>query len=170
MICKEAINLIKSFEGIHDGDLTVIGLQPKMCPAGIWTVGYGRALRSKSTNAFLKGKEGKAEALAKYPALTLDQAETMLAFDLTVFEERVKRLVTVPVSEQQRGALVSFAYNVGTGNLASSTLLKMLNAGNYHGASKEFLRWDKAGGKTLKGLTLRRTAEMELFLSHVSAN
>ena len=52
MICNAAIDLVKSFEGIHDGDLTVIGLQPKMCPAGIWTVGYGRALRSKPRMLF----------------------------------------------------------------------------------------------------------------------
>jgi lysozyme len=167
MICQAAIDLVKSFEGIHDGNLAVIGLQPKLCPAGIWTVGYGRALRSKTTNAFLKGASGKAEALAKYPSLTVEQAEAMLAFDLTAFEDKVKALVKVDINENQLGALVSFAYNVGTGNLASSTLLKMLNAGNYAGASVEFLRWDKAGGKILKGLTLRRTAEMELFLSHV---
>ena len=164
MICNAAIDLVKSFEGIHDGDLTVIGLQPKMCPAGIWTVGYGRALRSKTTNAFLKGASGKAEALAKYPALTVAQAEAMLSFDLNDFSAKVQGLIKVKVNVNQYGALVSFAYNVGTGNLASSTLLKKLNAGDYAGASVEFLKWDKAGGKILKGLTLRRTAEMTLFL------
>ena len=164
MICNAAIDLVKSFEGIHDGDLTVIGLQPKMCPAGIWTVGYGRALRSKTTNAFLKGASGKAEALAKYPALTVAQAEAMLAFDLNDFSAKVQGLIKVKVNVNQYGALVSFAYNVGTGNLASSTLLKKLNAGDYAGAAVEFLKWDKAGGKVLKGLTLRRTAEMTLFL------
>ena len=164
MICNAAIDLVKSFEGIHDGDLTVIGLQPKMCPAGIWTVGYGRALRSKTTNAFLKGASGKAEALAKYPALTVAQAEAMLAFDLNDFSAKVQGLIKVKVNVNQYGALVSFAYNLGPGNLASSTLLKKLNAGDYAGASVEFLKWDKAGGKILKGLTLRRTAEMTLFL------
>ncbi len=164
MICNAAIDLVKSFEGIHDGDLSVIGLQPKMCPAGIWTVGYGRALRSKTTNAFLKGASGKAEALAKYPALTVAQAEAMLAFDLNDFSAKVQGLIKVKVNVNQFGALVSFAYNLGTGNLASSTLLKKLNAGDYAGASVEFLKWDKAGGNILKGLTLRRTAEMTLFL------
>ena len=164
MICNAAIDLVKSFEGIHDGDLSVIGLQPKMCPAGIWTVGYGRALRSKTTNAFLKGVSGKAEALAKYPALTVAQAEAMLAFDLNDFSAKVQGLIKVKVNVNQFGALVSFAYNLGTGNLASSTLLKKLNAGDYAGASVEFLKWDKAGGNILKGLTLRRTAEMTLFL------
>ena len=139
MICNAAIDLVKSFEGIHDGDLSVIGLQPKMCPAGIWTVGYGRALRSKTTNAFLKGASGKAEALAKYPALTVAQAEAMLAFDLNDFSAKVQGLIKVKVNVNQFGALVSFAYNLGTGNLASSTLLKKLNAGDYAGASVEFL-------------------------------
>jgi len=166
MICKEAVDLVKSFEGIHDGNLTVIGLQPKMCPAGIWTVGYGRALRSKVTNKFLKGEEGKVEALNKYPALTIEQAEDMLEFDLTTFSEGVKKLIKVDVTDNQFGALVSFAYNVGVGNLASSTLLKRLNAGEGKAeVGKEFLKWDKAGGKVLKGLTLRREAERKLFIS-----
>ncbi|TSA40461.1 MAG: lysozyme, partial [Methylococcaceae bacterium] len=98
------------------------------------------------------------------PALTVAQAEEMLAFDLTAFEDKVKALVKVDVNDNQLGALTSFAYNLGAGNLASSTLLKKLNAGDYAGASVEFLKWDKAGGKILKGLTLRRTAEMSLFL------
>ena len=104
MICNAAIDLVKSFEGIHDGDLSVIGLQPKMCPAGIWTVGYGRALRSKTTNAFLKGASGKAEALAKYPALTVAQAEAMLAFDLNDFSAKVQGLIKVKVNVNQFGA------------------------------------------------------------------
>ena len=165
MICQEAIDLIKSFEGIHDGDLTVIGLQPKMCPAGIWTVGYGRALRNKATNAFLRGETGKTEALEKYPQLTVKQAEDMLAYDLDVFSMQVQGLIKVKVNDKQYGALVSFAYNVGVGNLSKSTLLKKLNVGDYTGAAVEFLKWDKAGGKVLKGLTLRRQAEKNLFLS-----
>ena len=61
--------------------------------------------------------------------------------------------------------MVSFVYNLGSGNFSSSTLLKKFNAGDHEGAAKEFLRWNKAGGEVLAGLTTRRQAEMETFLS-----
>jgi lysozyme len=164
MINNESIALIKCFESLHDGDLSQIGLQPKMCPAGIWTVAFGRALRTKDGKRFLKGNADKAEAYRQYPALTEAEAEAMLQEDLAIFAAHVAKLVKVPLSENQRGALVSFAYNCGHGALASSTLLKKLNAGDYDGAAAEFKRWNKAGGKVLRGLTRRREAEAALFM------
>ncbi len=80
------------------------------------------------------------------------------------FESQVRKLVSVLLNEAQLGALVSFTYNVGVGAFKSSTLLKMLNAGDYVGASLQFARWNKAGGKVLKGLTNRRLAETALFI------
>ena len=71
----------------------------------------------------------------------------------------------MPVTQNQFDALVSFTYNLGAGNLRSSTLLKKLNAGDYAGAADEFPKWNKAGGKELAGLTRRRNAERDLFLS-----
>ena len=71
--------------------------------------------------------------------------------------------VKVPLNPNQFGALTSFTYNLGAGNLRSSTLLRKLNAGDYAGAAAEFARWNKAGGKVLKGLTRRRAAERALF-------
>lgn len=167
MICQAAIDLIKSFESLHDGDLTQIGLQPKMCPAGVWTVGYGRALQNESKTRFLIGDKDKAQALAQYPNLTEKAAEIMLAEDLEKFEAAVNKLVKKPLNQNQRGALVSFTYNVGTQALANSTLLALLNAGDYKNAAEQLLRWNKAGGKVLKGLTRRREAERELFLTAV---
>ena len=163
MICNKAIELIKHYESLHDNDLSTIKLEPKMCPAGIWTAGWGHALCAKD-GRFLKGAADKAEAYAKYPNMTEYDANELLVVDLTVFENAVNRLVTVNITQNEMGALVSFAYNCGAGNLKASILLKKLNAGNFLGAADEFLKWDKSAGKKLKGLTLRRTAERELFL------
>lgn len=99
------------------------------------------------------------------PKLTLTQADgkTILARDLAQYERAVTEAVKVPLNPNQFGALVSFTYNLGAGNLRSSTLLRKLNAGDYAGAAAEFARWNKAGGKVLKGLTRRRAAERALF-------
>lgn len=168
MICEAARKgIIMHFESLHDGDLTVIGLQPKMCPRGIWTIAFGRALMNANRTRFLMGDKDKAEAYKQYPALTVEEAEKMLDEDLEKFEAAVNKLVKKPLNQNQRGALVSFAYNVGTQALAESTLLALLNAGDYKNAANQFLRWNKAGGKVLKGLTLRREAERELFLTAV---
>jgi lysozyme len=163
MICAKAIELIKHYESLHDNDLSTIGLQPKMCPAGIWTAGWGHALCSKD-GSFLKGAADKEEAYAKYPNMTEAQADELLVTDLSVFEKSVNSLVNARINHNEMGALVSFAYNCGSGNLKASTLLKKINAGDFLGAADEFLKWDKSAGKKLKGLTLRRTAERELFL------
>lgn len=85
--------------------------------------------------------------------------------DLAKFEAGVEDLVKVAVSVNQFSALVSFAYNIGLNALSGSTLLKKLNAGDIIGAADQFLRWNKAGGKELKGLTDRRHAERDLFLT-----
>ena len=83
--------------------------------------------------------------------------------DMRIFEKGVRDLVKVPLSQNQFDALVSFSYNVGTGALGKSTLLKKLNAGDYKGAAEEFKKWNKAGGKVLKGLTRRRESEANVF-------
>lgn len=164
MICNRAIDLIKHFESLHDGDLSVIGLQPRQCPAGIWTIGYGRALRSHDGKRFLKGEADKAQAYERFPSLTEQQAAKLLAFDLEKFELDVKRFVKVEINENQLGALTSFAYNLGSNALKESTLLRKLNAHDYHGASLEFRRWTKADGVELRGLIRRRNNEKRLFL------
>ena len=164
MICNRAIDLIKHFESLHDGDLSVIDLQPKMCPAKIWTIGFGRALRSLDGKRFLKGDADKAEAFERYPSLTENQATKLLMFDLESFELDVKRFVKVDINENQRGALVSFAYNVGSNALKESTLLRRLNAHDFPSAANEFKRWNKSDGQILRGLTIRRNNERRLFL------
>ncbi len=161
-INQAGLDLIKGFEGIPDGDPTTVNLDPYLDPVGIWTIGWGHAIRDGS--AFLRGKENKKRAFALYPGgLTLQQAEALLRADLLDSCRDVQALVKVKVNDNQFAALVSFAYNCGTGNLARSTLLRLLNAGDATGAAAEFGKWNKSGGKVLAGLTRRRAAEADLF-------
>lgn len=134
------VSLIKSFEGCK--------LTSYKCPAGVWTVGYGH------TGQFVK------------PGLSITQSEAdeLLLHDLDVFEAGVENAVGVELNDNQFSALVSFAYNVGIGNFRRSTLLKKLNKGDYAGAAEQFERWNRGGGKVLRGLVRRRKAEKELFL------
>lgn len=135
------VRLIQEFEGLR--------LNPYLCPAGVLTVGYGH------TGAdVVAGK-----------AITPAEAEALLRADLGRFERAVSRLVLVPLNQDQFDALVSFAFNLGEGALASSTLLRMLNAGDYAGAAAQFGRWTLANGASLPGLVRRRAAERALFLT-----
>jgi lysozyme len=157
---KTAINLIKHFEGLHDGDLKLIGLQPKMCPAGIWTEGYGRAMRD-SKGKFIRGAENKKLAYSRITIKTEPQAEKALAQDLKVYENIVMIKIKTGLTENEFSALVSYTYNTG----GSSTLFKLVNAG---APAKEIQNWFKtkyitANGVIYKGLILRRAAESSLF-------
>lgn len=135
---QKGINLIKQFEGCS--------LQAYKCPAGKWTIGYGHT----------KGvKQGQKITQAK--------AEELLKSDLINYEKGVTKAVKVPINQNQYDALVSFSYNVGLAALRTSTLLKKLNKKDYTGAANEFMRWNKANGKVLNGLTKRRAAEQKLF-------
>lgn len=135
--------LIESFEGLE--------LTAYQDMVGVWTIGYGHT-----------GMDVK-------PGLRISaaQAEALLAADLVKFEQGVARLVTLMLNQHQFDALVSFSYNLGLGSLKNSTLLKLLNSGDVAGAAEQFLRWDKAGGVRVAGLTRRRKAERELFLTLV---
>jgi lysozyme len=157
------LDLIKHFEGLHDGDLTKIGLQPKMCPAGIWTVGWGHALIDPVSHKFLRGDADKSKAYAMYPALTLAQADAFLADDVKKFERMVNDL-RLTLSQAQFDAIVSFIYNCGLSNFEKSTLLRRIKAkASVSDIEKAFLMWNKADGKVLPGLTLRRQCEALLF-------
>jgi lysozyme len=141
---EAGISLIKSFEGCR--------LTAYQCPAKKWTIGYGHT-----------GKvDGKP--ITKGMCITKEKAITLLKEDLESFEKLVGKLVKVKLSENQFAALVSFTYNIGAGNLKRSTLLKKLNTEDYLGAAAEFIKWNKAGGIVLAGLTRRRKEEQKLFL------
>jgi lysozyme len=140
------IELIKRFEGLRQA--------PYRDAAGHLTIGYGHLIRP-------------GERFAR--AISEAEATVLLAADLREAEAAVSRLVTVPLTQGRRDALISFVFNLGAGRLAESTLLKKLNAGDGLGAAQEFVRWIHAGGTStgsgpLKGLLRRRLAEATLFL------
>lgn len=144
-ISNKGIALIKQFEGLD--------LKAYQDSVGVWTIGYGWTQP-------VDGKPVKAGMV-----IDLATAERLLKTGLVGYENDVLKLVRVKLTQGQFDALVSFAYNLGLRALSTSTLLKKLNAGDYKGATDEFLRWNKAGGKVLNGLTRRREAERALFLS-----
>ena len=135
---------IKEFEGFRG--------KRYLCPAGKWTIGYGHVIRD-------------FERLALWDAeLTEEQATKLLAKDLAErFEPAVLEQVTVPLTQGQFDVLVSFAFNFGEAKLRSSTLLKLLNDGDYDGARKQINRWVYSNGKKLEGLIRRRARETEMF-------
>lgn len=141
----KGITLIKQFEGCK--------LTAYQDSVGVWTIGYGWTQP-------VDGKPVRAGMTIKQ-----ETAERLLKTGLVSYESDVSRLVKVGLTQGQFDALVSFTYNLGARSLSTSTLLRKLNAGDYAGAADEFLRWNKAGGKVLNGLTRRREAERALFLS-----
>ena len=141
----KGIALIKQFE-----DCKLTAYQDSV---GVWTIGYGWTQP-------VDGKPIRAGMTIKQ-----ETAERLLKTGLVSYESDVSRLVKVGLTQGQFDALVSFTYNLGARSLSTSTLLRKLNAGDYAAAADEFLRWNKAGGKALNGLTRRREAERALFLS-----
>lgn len=170
MINGATIDLVKQFEGLGDGDKDKPGLQPYICPAGYWTIGYGRVVRGADGRMF-KGQVDAKAASAVYPnGIDERQASAFLSDDLTGVGRQVAGKVRVALTDNQFGACTSFVYNIGIGAFAASTLLKKLNAGDFAGAADQFLVWNKTtdprtGRKMeLTGLTRRRQAERGLFL------
>ncbi len=161
------VALVKSFEGIPDGDPTTVKIDAYLDPVGIRTIGWGHAIADGS-GKWLRGPENKAAARALYPGgITLEQAETLLKADLIDTARDVQSVVSRPLTDNQFGALVSFTFNLGLGNLRQSTLLRKLNAADFTGGINEFAKWNKGTvngvKKELPGLTRRRAAEMALF-------
>lgn len=156
------IELIKHFESLHDGDLKLIGLQPKMCPAGLWTEGYGRLVLDDKGQR-IAGVENKAKAYKFSRIKTEAQALAALKEDLTERESMVNGLCLV-LTQGQFDALVSFVYNVGFANLKSSILLKLIKTDPANPAIRnEFAKWKYANKKELPGLVRRRAAEADLY-------
>jgi lysozyme len=164
---QEAVDLIKAFEGIPDGDPSTVNIDAYLCPANVWTIGWGHAIMDEGVQ--LKGAGGKARARALYPGgITREQAEALLRGDLIPRAAQLSRMLKIEVSDAQFGALMALLFNIGGANLAASTLLRKLNAGDSAGAADQFLAWDKArvNGvlQALAGLTRRRRAERAMFL------
>ncbi len=137
-IGSKGLEMIKHFEGLE--------LKAYQCAAGVWTIGYGH------TKGIQPGM-----------VITEETANDMLVEELEEYENYINSMVKCPLSQNQFDALVSWVYNLGPANLQASTLLKVLNAGDYAGVPAQIKRWNKAGGKVLEGLTRRRQAEADLF-------
>jgi len=143
IVTDEALDLIREFEGFRG--------RAYRCPAGVWTIGYGHTAMA-GTPAVTAGME-----------LTRAEADAILRRDVAAVAEGVRRLLRARLSERQFSALVSFAFNVGLGNLASSSVLKAANGGDLDRVPKRLMLWTKARGRTLPGLVRRRAAEAAMF-------
>ena len=119
---------------------------------GVWTIGFGTTIYPNG----IKVKKGDT--------CTEAQAKSYMAHDLKKFEQAVNGAVNIPLNQNQFDALVSLAYNIGTGAFNKSTLVKKLNAGDIRGAADQFDVWVNAGGKRMQGLVNRRAKEKEVFL------
>jgi lysozyme len=144
-ISPKGIDLIKSFEGLQ--------LKAYRDSVGVLTIGYG----------WTQPVDGKP--LRDGMVIDKPTAERLLKAGVVQYENAVNKLVKVKITQGQFDSLVSFAYNLGTRSLSTSTLLQKLNSGDVPGAADEFPKWNKAGGKILTGLARRREAERNLFLT-----
>jgi lysozyme len=155
-----AVAIIRRFEGIMDGDPSTVNLDPYLCPAGYWTIGWGHVVLDGAG----RPARSKAEAQSIYQGgITLVQAEAMLAVDVSRFAKGVESKVKAGLKENQFCALVSFAFNVGLWAFENSTLLRRVNAGEFDDVPTQFLRWTKIKGAESRGLRNRRLAEVELW-------
>jgi lysozyme len=136
---EKGLALIRQFEGLR--------LSAYRCSAKIPTIGWG------TTKGVKMGQ-----------TITRDEADRLLLEDAQRFADHVAALVKVPLNQNQQDALISFVYNVGPAAFGKSTMLKLINQGLLEDAANQFVRWNKAGGEVLAGLTRRRMAERDLFL------
>jgi lysozyme len=132
----------------HEG----VRQKPYKCPAGLWTVGVGHLIG-----------DGKTLPDSWNKTFTLDEVYDILAKDVARFERGVNKYITVPLRQNEFDALVSFSFNLGLGVLQRSTLRQALNRGDKEMAIQSLLKYNKAGGKVLKGLDKRRKDEAALF-------
>jgi len=146
---QATVDMVKEFEGFR--------AETYLCPAKILTIGYGT---TATADVGIKPSLGMK--------ITKDQAEKYLRAALEKFAASIEPHITAPINENEFGAFVSLAYNIGPGAFKKSTALSAFNAGDKEKAANAILLWDKAGGRVLSGLVRRREAERKLFLTPVS--
>lgn len=144
-VSDTGIDLIKRHEGFR--------AQPYLCPARVPTIGYGATYYA----------DGRRVAMTDAP-LSEAQATSLLRLHVQRYADGIARYVQVPLMQGQFDALVSWAYNIGLEAARTSTLMRVLNNGNYLAAADQLLRWNRGGGRVLPGLTRRRQEERKLFL------
>ena len=144
---NKGYDIIKQFEGLS--------LKPYLCSAKVPTIGYGNTYYPNGTKVTMNDKP-----------ITKEKADELLSFIADKFAVKVDLLIKTTVSQNQFNALVSFAYNIGITAFGNSTLLKLVNRNANDGnIVKEFLKWNKAGGKIIQGLTNRRIKESSLYFT-----
>jgi len=159
-VSDAAIRMVKCHEGVR--------LRPYRCPALLWTVGVGHVI--DPSHAAVKYEDRKNLPIPDGwdRSLTMGEVDAILAQDLARFERGVARYCPAAVNHQgQFDALVSFAFNVGLGNLQRSSIRMRYNRGDIEGAADAFLMWTKAAGRVLPGLVKRRQDERAMFLAHL---
>jgi lysozyme len=159
-INEAGLKLIKHYEGCK--------LRPYLCPANLWTIGYGSVLYPEQAKI-----PSTVEGMAKRKAYPLKaehnrqwsqkEVDDLLKHDLTRFERGVTLYVTVPLRPNEFSALVSFAFNLGNGVLQRSTVRSALLRGDKKAAMESLVKYCRAGGKILRGLQIRRLDERALF-------
>lgn len=147
-INKATIDLVKGFEGCK--------LTAYRDPIGVWTIGYGTTARA-----------GLGIIPTAGMTITQSEADQLLADGLNKFADQIRPMINAGLNDNQFGACVSLAYNIGAHAFSASSALKHINAGDYDRAANSILLFNKAGGKVLKGLVRRREAERKLFLTPV---
>ena len=166
-LSKAGEDLMHRYEGCRN--------KPYLCPAHIWTIGYGHVLYQKQIRLPMVRVEGKETPMIRKEmplkpednrVWTKTEIDELFRADVASFERGVLRLVPGVVGRQGSfDALVSISFNFGLGNLQRSTIRMRANRGDWEGAADAFRVWTKGGGKVLPGLVKRREAEIALFLS-----
>ena len=166
-LSKAGADLMHRFEGCRN--------KPYLCPAHIWTIGYGHVLYQEQIKLPMVRVEGKDIPMIRKEmplkqedsrVWSKEEIEKLFADDVASFERGVLRLVPGVAGRQGAfDALVSISFNFGLGNLQRSTIRMKANRGDWEGAAEAFMAWTKGGGKVLPGLVKRREAEIALFLS-----
>lgn len=156
-VSEKAISMIKHHEGVR--------FKPYRCPAKLWTIGVGHVLYPEQGKLPFNERDNFALRIEDFRIFTQEEVDRILKEDLRRFERGVLRYCPAGLTQGRFDALVSFAFNVGLGNLQRSGLRMKHNRGDFEAAAEEFLKWSKAGGKVLKGLLKRRQDEMSLYMS-----
>jgi len=145
---NRGIAIIRKYEGLK--------LQAYICPSGLPTIGFGATFYENGTRVQMGDK------------ISRDRADQLLMFQVKLFADDVRRTVKSNINENQRGALVSFCFNVGGAAFAKSTLARKVNANPSDPTIRnEFMRWTRGGGKVLPGLVKRREEEANLYYAHI---
>lgn len=154
---ERVIEMVKHHEGVR--------VRPYRCPALLWTVGVGHVIDARHIGVKLEERKNLPIPDGWDRSLSMDEVNQILSQDMARFETGVLRLCPNGLTPGRFGALVSFAFNVGLGNLQRSSIRMKHNRGEYEEAAEAFMMWTKAAGKELSGLVKRRKDERNLYLS-----